>query len=361
MRLYNALVCWFVIGHYFCDGSWFEVRRQMRIVGALAIAVTVVAAAWLLLPNRQSEVEPKPFLQTTHTSSKAEVPSHGADGLDEGRVTVTRVTYPKKAVNVDTSEWAARLAARGDRRDLGAMIETFEESLECRRYHSAIEALRAVLEHPRHQDLTKESVKKLEDLDIRLARIQETADRAEALCAGSDWESVEHAYHDAKLNAALLGDPMARACFVTGGPQAQIWEAMEYQVFLGQRYAQYTPALMQVALELADPYVAWSALYRFTASPPVDAPPLGGPPSTMPLPDAYLTWRVARLTSLRATPQLRSDYENSLAMMAEQGAIDASDIARADAWAQATYEQEFAGQPPIDFSSPGPCWPRAWR
>lgn len=229
--------------------------------------------------------------------------------------------------------------------------------MECRNYHSAFVAFRAYQDDPRYRDLDELNPEQLGDLDDNFEIIRSVMGRARALCAGSDRGSVERAYHDAMLDAALLGDPAAQACFVAGGPQIQTWESSGYSISLRERYLENAPALTQAALERADPHVAWYALFRFVASPPTH-------PSAyddMPLPDAFLTWRAARLASLRATPELQSTFERLLAEMAQQEFIGADDIERADAWARARYGQEFAGQPPVDFNNPGPCYPSSWR
>jgi hypothetical protein len=50
-----------------------------------------------------------------------------------------------------------------------------------------------------------------------------------------------------------------------------------------------------------------------------------------------------------------------LGSVAERELISPEDIARADAWAQATWKKEFADQPPFDFGRYGACSPRGWH
>jgi hypothetical protein len=130
-------------------------------------------------------------------------------------------------------------------------------------------------------------------------------------------------------------------------------QSADWRAFLRNRYLKYAPIFMQSALERGDPYVADWALYQYIASPPVDRP------STLqeiPKADPYLTWQAARLASLRALPDQRKRLEDWLAQLKEQNLLQPDDINRADAWARETYEQDFAGQPPLNLDSATSCY-----
>ncbi len=47
--------------------------------------------------------------------------------------------------------------------------------------------------------------------------------------------------------------------------------------------------------------------------------------------------------------------ENRLERFRQQNLLQPDEIKRADAWAKATYEREFAGRPPINLNSRAPC------
>lgn len=262
---------------------------------------------------------------------------------------------PAVATKPDTSEWARRVAARKGANDLESVTRTFKEANDCLLYHGILHELNAVLNDERLGDLSHESGETLKSLDATSSRQLEIARRTEALCTGSNQEAAARVYADALLKAALLGSPDAESCFVVAGYHAPTEEGRKsaaVQRFFKERYIKHASSFMQNALERGDPYVASEALYRYIASP-------SGHPSaqdSLPEPDIYLTWRAARLASLRSTPEQRTRLESYLSMLEEQDLLPKADIQRADAWANAIYQRDFSGQPNVNPQSWVPCY-----
>ena len=269
----------------------------------------------------------------------------------------TIATQEQQAVHVtaattDSSEWARRHAIRKSAADVESVTRAFKEASDCLLYHVARHELRIFSTDERLADLSNEMLATLESIDAASSRYLSIARQTEAFCIGSDREVLARVYSDAILEAALLGNPDAESCFVISSisPLETIapasWEVLE------NRYLKYAPIFTQNALERGDPYVARMALYRHVAS-------LGVHPSRLDdlqKPDPYLTWKMARLASLRALPEQRMILEDWLVRFEEQNLLKSDDIRRADAWARAAYERQFAGQPPIDLNSQVPCY-----
>jgi hypothetical protein len=256
----------------------------------------------------------------------------------------------------DTSEWARRYAARKNVVDVESVTRTFKEAVDCLAYHSARRGLRSVLNDERLDDLSKDTLVTLQGIDADLSRGLSFVRQTEAFCIGSNPDTLEQVYVDAIFTAALMGNPDAQSCFVINQESAP-WESASrsaaWAAFLENRYLKYAPVFMQSALERGDPYVAKTALYQYIAGPPVDFP---STLEKMSKADPYLVWRVARLASLRSLPEQRKFLENGLALFKEQNLLQPDDIKRADDWANATYERDFAGQPPINLDSSPQCY-----
>lgn len=250
----------------------------------------------------------------------------------------------------DPRAWSRRVAARKNLNDANAITETFKESSDCLLYHVARQELKAILKDERLDDLSNETLTTLENLDATSSKYLSIVRETEALCVGSDRQALAELYADALLKSALLGNADAQSCFVLNPPlettSGQSLESFE------DSYLKYAPLFTHNALERGDPYVAARALYRYVASP-------GAHPSRlddMQRADPYMTWRAARLASLRALPEQRVRLETRLALFQEQNLLRPDQIDRADAWAKATYEREFAGKPPINLDSHTPCY-----
>ena len=217
----------------------------------------------------------------------------------------------------DSSEWARRVAARRGANDLESVTRTFKEANDCLLYHGVLHELDVVLNDERLGDLSEETAKTLSDLDATSSKQVEIARQTETLCMGSNQEAAARVYADALLNAALLGSPDAESCFVMAGhhpPTEEGRRSTAVQRFFKERYMKYAPGFMRNALERGDPYAANLALYRYVASPSGHSSAQDSLPKT----DPYLTWRAARLASLRSTPEQRARLEGYLAMFEKQ-------------------------------------------
>lgn len=259
------------------------------------------------------------------------------------------------AAKVDSSQWARRVATRKSANDLESITRTFKEASDCLLYHGVLHELNAVLNDERLGDLSGETPETLSDLDATSSKQLEIARQTEALCMGSNQDIAASVYVDSLLKAALLGSPDAESCFVVAGhhpPTEEGSKSIAVQRIFTERYMKYAPDFMRNALERGDPYVASQALYRYIASPSGHESAQDG----LPKPDPYLTWRAARLASLRSNPEQRVRLEGYLEMFEKQRFLTAADIQRADVWANVTYERDFSEQPPINPQSWAPCY-----
>lgn len=250
----------------------------------------------------------------------------------------------------DTSERARRPAIRNVN-DVELVTRTFKEASDCLLYHSARHELDAILNDERLDDLSKETLATLQNLDATSSRYLSIARRTETACSGSDRDALAQVYTDAIFKAALLGNPDAESCFVISPSQLRTTSAAVSES-IEERYLKYAPFFTQKALERGDPYIAARALYRYVASPGVHPTRR----DDMQKADPYLTWRAARLASLRAVPEQRVRLERLLALLKEQNLLQPDEIKRAEDWARDTYEREFSGQPPINLDSHSPCY-----
>lgn len=304
-----------------------------RILVSLGIITVAVIIFWQLEHHR-----------TQPSSSKVD-----SALPHESHVGTTTIT------NTDYSAWAQRLAARSGANHLASVTSTFKEASDCLLYYFTLDSIEAELNDERLDDLSHRTLATLETLDATFSRRLEVVRQTEASCVGSDREHVARVYTDAMFNAALMGSVDAQICYLQNGYFDRTRKSMERTALvklLEKRYVEYAPAFTKAALERNDPYAAKYALNRYVVS-------TLGPPELYelaPKADPYLTWRVARLASLRATPEERKDLELSLAMFEKLGLLEPSDIQRADAWATETYEREFIGQPAIDLNSSPQCY-----
>ncbi len=218
----------------------------MKMVFVL-VTVLVVAGAWLAWPR-------DPVVDAPVASSKVErailspVELSAPPPIDLAtQINPPRLNSADSTIAIsDTSEWARHLAARGNRRDLDAVVETFQESMQCHHYHDAVAYLHVISKNPRNKDLTKLNLRDLEELDENMAGRQAIIDRASALCKGSDRIAVNRAYQRAMLDAALRGDPDAQTCYLRNGGDTRYWGPQEYQQLVGllssQQYRQHLDA-----------------------------------------------------------------------------------------------------------------------
>jgi hypothetical protein len=290
-----------------------------------------------------------------HEASPAPLPP-GASVVDPQRPPQGQPASNVIATAADSSEWARRYTARKNAVDVESVTRTFKEASDCLRYHAARHGLNSFLHDERLDDLSKETLATLKDLDADLRRSLSIVRQSEAFCIGSNPDTLAQVYIDAILTAALMGSPDAQSCFVIdqdSAPSETMSNSAEWATFLENRYLKNAPIFMQNALERSDPYVAGRALYQYIAAPPVDRP---STLEKMTKADPYLTWRAARLASLRALPDQRMRLEHRLALFKEENFLQPDDIKRADTWARETYERDFAGQPPLNLDSMAPCY-----
>lgn len=332
--------------------------RSMMAVRVIASCLAV-AGAWLAWPRAQPMDAPIAMSQVERNAlGPTAMAAPPSVDLAAARTRHSdRPAVPTEAVP-DTSEWARRLAARSDRHDLAAVIETFQDSMQCHHYHDAMEMLQASINDPRKKDLTTLSLRELKELDDTLTLEKVVVDRADALCTGSDRAAVERAYHLAMLDAALRGDQDAQTCFLKDGSDTNNWRLQEFQQWVAPRYPEYVDLFVERGLDRADPWVGLFMLNAYWTDSPFSTSMTN---RMAPSPDIIRIWEVARLASLRAPPELRTTIEGRLGDIAERAPISPKDIARADAWAQATWKKEFADAPPFDFERHGACSPAAWH
>lgn len=235
--------------------------------------------------------------------------------------------------------------------DVQALVSSFKESSDCLLYHSARQELEYFLSDERLDDLSGRSLEALEGIDATSRKYISILRQTEASCADSDQAALALVYADAVLKAALLGDADAQSCFVIGGSPplpkgaaaGESWEDL---------YLRHAPAFTEHALQRADPYVAARALYRHIASPSLHPSKM----DELKLADPYLTYRAARLASLRALPAQRTRLEEGLVVLKGLNLFGPELIERADDWASAAYTRDYAGQLPIDLDSHAPCY-----
>lgn len=257
----------------------------------------------------------------------------------------------RAAASADSSHSLQRRAIRGHADDIEGVTRAFKEARDCLAYHAVREELSTVLNDERLQDLSSESLASLERIDATTSRQLSIARLAERSCIGSDKKTLAEVYVDAIFKAALQGSPDAESCYViTGVSSIEAGSSLSLKL-LEERYLKHAPAFTRNALERGDPYVAAYSLYRYSASEAMHPSRL----DEVAKPDPYLTWRAARLASLRALPDQRMQLEHGLERFRQQNLLQPDEIERADAWAKATYRREFAGRPPIDLNSHVPC------
>lgn len=245
-----------------------------------------------------------------------------------------------------------REATRGSG-DLDSTVLTFKQATDCLAYHEAVSEVRSLLKDERLEDLSNETLETLRAMDTASARNVSLVERLEQFCKGSDKSQLARVFSNAVFDAALKGNPDAQACFLLMGPSP--WQGsgpISGGTAEIRRHSQYAPEFTQKALQRADPRVAVRALHSYVASPTGHASWTDG----LPMPDPVLTWRGARLASLRALPDQRAVIELQLSTFGKTGVLSPSDIQSADRWARGTFEREFRGEDAINVDSAVPCY-----
>ena len=278
----------------------------------------------------------------------------------EDHLPVDTQAVPDQAIAVNAPEadggkWARRMSAWRAASDLPSVSKAFQESRRCVLYHAALSAIDSELNDERMDDLSRETLATLESMDSTTRWYLAILDQTKSLCAGSNERETANVYSDVLLKAALMGDEGAETCFVLTGEQivSESERTAESLAAREERYIEYAPALVQKALERADPYVAAQALYRYIASQPVHPSRLDDLPKANP----YLTWQGARLASLIVTPQQRERLEGDLEAFRKQEHLQPDAITKADESAKAIYQRDYADKPVIDLDAQAPCYP----
>lgn len=273
------------------------------------------------------------------------------EGSRQGGVAAGKELLSDDTVRVVPGEAAEPQGARVNASDANALAGSFKQSNDCLLYHSARRELEYFLGDERLDDLSGRSLETLEGIDATSRKYISILWQTEASCAGSDQTAMALAYADAVLKAALSGNPDAQSCFVIGAPPPLPKGAASGESWQ-DRYLRYAPVFTEHALQRVDPYVAARALYQHIASPSLHPSKM----DELKPADPYLTYRAARLASLRALPAQRARLEGSLAAFKELNLLGPKLIEQADAWASAAYTRDYAEQPPLDLDSHAPCY-----
>lgn len=268
---------------------------------------------------------------------------------------------PPKSINpahslpsTDSSEWSRRLAARGNASDLKSTIEIFKESGNCLQYFVALHEIAAAQGNDHLNSVPQAATPASGRIYPNLQRASSVLAQTKTFCSGSDEESVARVYMSSLLNAALLGDADAQSCFIITGaaiPSPKVMLSGRYTQYLESRYIEHSAVFTQSALERADPYVAENAIYKYIESPSLHP----SARDNLPLPNPYLTFRAARLASLRALPEQSVSLQKSLTTFEKLDLLTDDEIASADEWAQATYARDYSNAPKLDLNRFTPC------
>lgn len=253
----------------------------------------------------------------------------------------------------DSSEWARVRAETRGNKDLDSIVRAFKLATDCLAFHDAVDEVNSLLKDESLGDLSTETLATLQRMDASSSRNVSLVQRLDGLCKGSDKNQLVHAFSDAVFEAAMKGNAEAQTCFLLMGPSP--WQgsrsipAEESEV---GRYTTYAPGFTQKALERADPRIGVKVLASYVESSQGHA----SLNDRSPQPDPALTWRAARLASLRALPEQRSIIAYRLAAFRDAGGLSSLAVKQADDWAKEVFDREYAGQSPIDVDSPVECY-----
>lgn len=320
-------------------------KNRGKILISFVIIGVAMIATWHWRCDGAEQI-PAPRL-SRHAVETPSFPS-GQGGFASRKPPVTLETTG----TVDRSEWARHRIILKGANDVESLVRAYKETNDCRLYHSARHELELFLKDERAGDLSNETQATLESMDATSAMYLAALHQTEVLCAGSNPDALAAVYPDALLKAALSGAPDAQSCFVLDNVASLQVPSRETYADAEKKYLKYAETFTQNALERGDPFVADRALYRYIASEGVHPSEL----DTQPLANPYLVWRGARLASLRALPDQSQRLEGDLALFRKLNVVRPQDIRRADAWAKATYQRDFAGKPPLDLDTQAPCY-----
>ncbi|MEZ5464007.1 MAG: hypothetical protein R3F22_02020 [Lysobacteraceae bacterium] len=322
-------------------------RITSRMAISMLALLVVFALAWYFLAPDGDD--------------KASLPANGSGNnapttpdADSGRQPRSLVDQTEVATRLqnqrsgpfDDSVWASNvqaLAQVAERGDLAVSIRLFKESAECRHYHAALQGAVARLGDSRLLEADWATAADFEQAADELDEMQGILETASALCAGSDADHVDAAFQDYLLLAAQQGHVEAQSCYLVGLHFLGPMDADREQARIDQ-YLQQAPVFSSNALAHAN----WSAVrqlaYRLIAAPPEPTTRM----DQMPLPDPFLTWRAVRLNYYRARPEEQAYVSDLLDRIANRYGLSELDRQVADQWAQARFDQRYAGQPPLE-------------
>lgn len=307
-------------------------RRKCKIHAALLLVAGVSAYLWV---GQESA-------STRSASSQVEP-------VESGQLSDSTAGDAPERTSERARPWEAMRVSD----DLDSLVLAFKQANDCLAYHAAMSEMRSMLEDERLEDLSNETMETLRAMDAESARYALLVERLEGFCKGSDKRQLAQVYSDAVLDAALKGNPDAQACFLLMGPSPWQESGPITQVPAKiELHFRHTPDFTQQALQRADPRVSVQALHRYVDTPSGHASWTDG----LPMPDPVLTWRGARLASLRARPDQRPPIEFMLSLFGKTGVLSPADIQSSDRWAQNTFERQFRGAVAINVDSPVPCY-----
>lgn len=313
-------------------------QHKGKIFAVLALIAAVVFGLWLWWRPADS-VAPK------MVSAKA------ADGADIGSA-----RSGNGPVSAGRTVWARRFATGRGTGNTDLLVSTIKEANDCLLYHAKRRELGYMVDDERWADLSSKTPETLRNMDASSAESLLVVQRLEDSCTDSDEAQLIALVNSAVLDAALKGNAEAESCFVLFGPAPGQGPGNppsgESAEVLLANYVKYAPEFGARALERGDPRVGVKALLAYTLPPPRHYSAV----DELPKSDPVLTWRAARLASLRALPTQREMIDEALSMFAKKNVISPSDIAKGDTWAKEAFEQDFKGQPPINVESPTNCY-----
>lgn len=312
------------------------------------IATVILATVAVLYPGNQSNSEKDSSDRSTPVPS-----TPGTASRLSGKPVVLEQTAAIQAADPTlpldpggTSAWASHvvnLRDLADSGDLAAGIQLFEESFDCRLYHSTLKEIPIALKDRRAIDSTHPSTVLLERDATELLRLQKILEDTASLCEGSNPDLVEQVFQVSRLRAAKQGYQTAQSCYV-GRPSFPSRVSPAQLRKLRDEYVHYAPIFTKIGLERGDWPIATTATFQLIAS-GVSHPSWQ---DKMPPPDPYLTWRAVRLNYYRTKPEQQDYVLHLLKQIEEKSGLTDRQMQQGDAWAREMYDTKYARLPPLD-------------
>jgi hypothetical protein len=240
------------------------------------------------------------------------------------------------------------LKARADAGDAPAASRLYREVTSCVTARLGLSSVRSSLKGALGEDFSKLSADRISRKEKAIASLQQQLARyetADSLCGDLSAEQLQMI--PVSLQAALLGDPAAAACFVHG-PLFFTNGLLDHPEWITQ-YKQNALALANIAVEHGD----WEMvpLMQFAYLPPIHteanlfAQVTGSDPAM-----AYRYAKVGQLGSAGSdTPAMVQINSSTIAVLGaghpEFETLSAETIAAGDAWAEDAFRRFFGGVP----------------